>query len=114
VAHKRARVEGVVFRSLPAEDFPHQPPRIFKGGVHSPAELLQPERRARAFGAEPGRVDPLPQLGRVVGRELDHDLVGLGIIADNDVADPLLGRRGGLDRERMVESGGGLGESIFC
>jgi len=33
------------------------PPRIFKGGVHSRADLPQPERRARALGAEPGRAD---------------------------------------------------------
>jgi hypothetical protein len=38
----------------------------------------------------------------VVGRKLDHDLPGLGVVADHDVTDPLLGRRGGLDGERMI------------
>lgn len=49
---------------FPAEEFPHEPPRIFERRVLSPADLPQPERPARAFGAEPGRADPLPQRGR--------------------------------------------------
>ena len=91
-----------IARSILTEDFPHKPASVIERRVHSPADLAQPERPARAFGAEPGRADPFPQFGRVVARKLDHDLPGLGVVADHDLADPLLGRRGGLDRERVV------------
>jgi hypothetical protein len=46
-----------MFSGFPADHPPHQPPGIFHRRVHSPADLSQPERPARAFGAEPGSRD---------------------------------------------------------
>ena len=43
---------------------------VIVNDVLAPAELPQPERRARAFGAEPGRADPIPQPGIVPARTI--------------------------------------------
>ena len=63
-------MEGAILpSSILTENFLHKPPGILQRRIHSPADLPQPERPARAFGAEPGGADPLPSIGRVVGRQ---------------------------------------------
>jgi len=64
---------GIPLNPHPRRGFLAPAPCILHRGVHSPADLPQPERPARSFGAEPGRADPLPQLGRVLANRIFLD-----------------------------------------